>query len=183
MRSVKLNLGSGLDLQDGFVNVDIEAHAGAVQADVMALPFADDSADAIFAFHLIEHLADPLGFMAECWRVARPGADCVLRMPHGGSDDAWEDPTHVRPYFPGSFGYFGQPHYWKATYGYRADWAVEEIRLVIRPDVERPVTSEMLVRRRNVVHEMIVTLRAVKPARAADAALATKPTVLVVYPS
>ncbi len=180
---MKLNLGSGLDVQPGFVNVDREPHPGVIQADVMALPFADDSADAIFAFHLIEHLPDPLGFMAETWRVARPDATCVIRTPHGASDDAWEDPTHVRAYFPGSFGYFGQPAYWKASYGYEADWQPLEIQLVIRKDVARPVSAETLVRQRNIVREMIVTLRAVKPAREPRAELATRPIVTVIYPT
>jgi SAM-dependent methyltransferase len=162
-----------------FVNVDIEAHPGAIQADVMALPFADESVDTILASHLIEHLPDSLGFMAELYRVAEPGAICVLRCPHGASDDAWEDPTHVRPYFPGSFGYFGQPYYWKAHYGYWADWSVEEIQLVLPAGVTA-ITNQQLRGGRNVVLEMIATLRAVKPARSAERGAGKPPKMIAV---
>ena len=30
-----------------------------------------------------------------------------------------------------SFAYFAQPTYWRADYGYRGDWAVEDIVLVM----------------------------------------------------
>src|SRR5258708_31966184 len=66
--------------------------------------------------HVIEHLRDPLPFMEELWRVSRPGAKAVFRCPYGSTDDADEDPTHVRRMFAGSWGYFGQPHYHRAQY-------------------------------------------------------------------
>jgi SAM-dependent methyltransferase len=173
-----LHVGCGADLKADAINLDRTPYKGAICADVMAIPFRDDTFDALEANHLIEHLDDPLGFMTELWRVARDGAALVLRMPHGASDDAWEDPTHVRAYFPGSFGYFGQPHYWKADYGYRADWAVEGIHLTLREDI-RNVSSEILRHQRNIVQEMIVVLRAHKPARPAAQELYVAPTVTV----
>jgi hypothetical protein len=41
--------------------------------------------------------------MQELWRVAKPDAILGIRCPHGASDDADEDPTHVRRMFPRSF--------------------------------------------------------------------------------
>lgn len=158
---MKLNLGCGNDAMDDFVNVDLRPHAGAIQADAMRLPFRDDTFDELYVSHLIEHLPDSLGFMSELYRVARAGARCILRVPHGASDGAWEDPTHVRPYFPGSFGYFGQPNYWRADYAYRADWSFEALELKVR----EKITMADLRERRNVVVEMIATTRCVKPAR------------------
>ena len=40
--------------------------------------------------------------------------------------------SHARaPYFAGSFGFFSQPHYWRADYGYRGDWQPEVVRLLV----------------------------------------------------
>ena len=66
--------------------------------------------------------------MQELWRIAKPNAKMVIRVPHGASDDAWEDPTHVRAYFSNSFGYYSQPYYWRADYGYRGDWLHEKLQ-------------------------------------------------------
>ena len=77
----------------------------------------------------------------------------------GANDDAFEDPTHVRQYFPNSFGYFSQPFYWRADYGYRGDWKPEEITLVVRRADHEGMAPEEVFRRiktlRNVVLEMI----------------------------
>ena len=107
--------------------------------------------------------------MQELHRVAKPGARAVFRVPYGSSDDAFEDPTHVRQYFMSSFGYFSQPYYWRADYGYRGDWATDRATLLV--DAARyagksadEIMSEVRTLR-NVVKEMVVELRAVKPIR------------------
>jgi hypothetical protein len=92
----------------------------------------------------------------------------VVAVPYGTSDDAWEDPTHVRPYFLGSFGYFSQPLYWRADYGYRGDWKTEEIIIVVDDRFrgrEPEEIAKALHFERNVAREMIVYLSAVKPIR------------------
>jgi SAM-dependent methyltransferase len=70
---------------------------------------------------VIEHLHHTLPLMQELHRVPKPGAKAVIRVPHGASDDAWEDPTHLRGYFQSSSGYFSQQFYWRADYHYRGD--------------------------------------------------------------
>jgi hypothetical protein len=117
--------------------------------------------------HVLEHLHNPLQVMENLWHICGNNAVCYIRCPHGGSDDAWEDPTHVRPYFPGSFMYFAQPTYWRADYGYRGDWQVVNCKLVAaHPNMAKNPNFAMLGR--NAVSEIIVTLRCVKPARAND---------------
>lgn len=57
------------------------AGARMVVADARALPFADGSADAIFAAGLVNHLPDPEAGLRELARVTRPGGVLVLFHP------------------------------------------------------------------------------------------------------
>jgi SAM-dependent methyltransferase len=182
---IRLNLGSGNDIRDGYYNIDRSALPGVDvvteldDPDKVSLPFDDDSVDEFIAVDLIEHIVHPLPLMAELWRCAKPDAILELALPYGTSDDAWEDPTHVRPYFVGSWRYFSAPIFYRADYGYRGDWEVEQIILDV---ADSPATSdelaEMLLALRNVVLRQYVRLRAVKPARTPDAEKVTQPPVL-----
>lgn len=169
---MRLNLGCGRDIRDGWVNIDARPGDGVDEVvdldDNPKLPFPDDSVEHIEGSHIIEHLHHPLPLMAELWRVATPGAMCVFRAPYGSSDEADEDPTHVRRLFLGSWGYFGQPFYWRADYGYRGDWQTLRVDLWIDPWFNELPDDEIQAAirlQRNIVREQVVTLRAVKPAR------------------
>jgi len=59
------------------------AGASLVIADARALPFADGSADAIFAAGLVSHLPDTAAGLRELGRVTRPGGLLVLFHPSG----------------------------------------------------------------------------------------------------
>jgi len=182
---MRLNLGSGRTNLPNMINVDIEqeGHDPDVILDLdnadlwewhMALQKVgfypgdpDTHVDYAQLIHVIEHLHNPLQMMENLWYCSKPDAICYVRCPHGGSDDAWEDPTHVRPYYPGSFYYFGQPTYWRADYGYRGDWKVVKMDLLaFGPAMLKNPNFAMMGR--NSVREMVVTLQAVKPARPND---------------
>jgi SAM-dependent methyltransferase len=173
---LRLNLGCGRSPLAGWVNVDSVALPGVdlvVDLDdvrARALPFPDASVDSFALSHVLEHIRNTLPLMEELHRVARPGATAVVRLPHGASDDAAEDPTHVRAYFPGSFGYFSQPYYWRADYGYRGDWQAQRVTLLVSvTDLDRDGIDGLwarIQRERNLVQEMVVELVAIKPIRA-----------------
>ena len=107
--------------------------------------------------------------MQELHRIAKPNGKLVIRCPHGASDDAWEDPTHVRAFFAQSFGYFTQPFYWRADYGYRGDWQPAKIVFAVDGRTHQGMTVEAIAKQiemqRNVVREMIAELIAIKPIR------------------
>ena len=171
---MKLNLGCGRNTMEGWTNID---HVAGPGVDVVFdldhcrdfhLPFAENSVDEILLSHVIEHLRDPLSLMQELHYVAKPGATLTIRCPHGASDDADEDPTHVRRMYPGSFGYFSQPYYWRADYGYRGDWEIDTMHLWLHPRMEHESIADkfnMIERERNVVREIVVVMHAVKPIR------------------
>jgi SAM-dependent methyltransferase len=178
---VKLNLGAGRNPIDGYVNVDRAALPGidvVHDLESFPLPFDDDVFDEIVGIDLIEHITDALGLMAELWRIAAPDAVCMFGLPYGSSDNAWEDPTHVRPYFVNSWGYFSQPYYWRADYGYRGDWQPETLTLDVKcdGDTSADVMAQVMALR-NVVSRQTVTLRAVKPARPCDSSLIVGPKI------
>jgi len=171
----RLNVGCGRNIREGWLNLDSAALPGVdlvcdlenLRAAPIDLP--DGTVEHFLLSHVIEHIRDSLGLMQELWRVAMPGAVAVITVPHGGSDDAWEDPTHVRPYFMDSFAYFSQPYYWRADYGYRGDWRPDRIQLLVDrtrcADLSQEEIFALARRERNVVTEMICEMRAVKPRR------------------
>ena len=186
---LRLNIGCGRDIQDGWVNVDMAPLPG---VDVVfnletcrqeRLPFDDSTVSEIRLFHVIEHIQDAMGLMEELYRVARDGCVCTIRVPHGASDDAWTDPTHVRPYFPGSFGYFSQPHYWRADYGYRGDWQPQQVQLLVPKKRAASMDGQRLLHavqhERNIVHEIVAQMVAVKPARPPEQSLQRPPEIKV----
>lgn len=172
---VKLNAGCGRDIKEGWINLDWVANPGVdVVADLNAcattpLPFPDDHFDEINLSHVIEHIPNILPLMQELYRIAKPGGKAYVYVPYGSSDDAFEDPTHVAQYFHNSFGYFSQPFYWKADYGYRGDWEPARIVLCVPADRNQNSTADQVLQRvltlRNQVTEMQAVLEAIKPAR------------------
>jgi hypothetical protein len=172
---VRLNLGCGRDIRDGWVNIDAVPVPGVDHVvnfdDKPVLPFGDDAVTYSEGSHVIEHLQNPLPFMTELWRVTKPRGKAMFRCPYGSTDDADEDPTHVRRMFHGSWGYFGQPHYWRADYGYRGDWQPELVTLTLFPEFTDCTDGELnsMIRfQRNIVSEMTVSLRCIKPRREQD---------------
>ena len=183
----RLHVGCGRTILQDWINLDSMALPGVnIVADLeqcatRPLPLQDNSIDEFLLSHVLEHIRQPLPLMQELWRVARPGAVMTVRIPYGSSDEAFEDPTHVRQYFLHSFGYFSQPFYWRADYGYRGDWQPEKIKLLVpKEDNEGLDADQMfkrLMRERNVALEMIAELHCVKPQRAPDADLRRSPNI------
>lgn len=171
----RLNVGCGRNIREGWVNIDYAALPGVdivcdlekVKTNPIDLP--ESSVDYFHLSHVLEHIKDTLGLMEELWRLARPDAAIEINVPFGSSDDAWEDPTHVRPYFLDSFGYFSQTYYWRADYGYRGDWQPKKIVLRVNPERCKGLNNagilDKISKERNMVYEMTCFMAAVKPIR------------------
>jgi hypothetical protein len=86
---VRLNLGCGDKILEGYVNVDVvEARAGKspdVICDLRALtPFPNDHADEVMAVHVVEHFWrwEVEAILREWVRVLKPGGRLVLECPN-----------------------------------------------------------------------------------------------------
>ena len=82
---MKLNLGCGNKLLEGWINVDLNpSNPEVVQADISGpLPFDDDSADEAMAIHVIEHFYvwQAKDILSEWRRVLKPGGRLALEAP------------------------------------------------------------------------------------------------------
>lgn len=85
-KPVRLNLGCGLNIAPGFINIDSEplsADPSFRQASILHLPFDRDYADYVLADNVLEHLpmADIPVALHEIRRVLKPGGRAVLCVP------------------------------------------------------------------------------------------------------
>lgn len=114
-RKLKLNLGSGFQKLQGFVNIDVSDMSDCdLKHDLMSFPwpFPDNSVDHIVAKDILEHLGnngeDFINVMKEMYRVSVNGAAWEVQFPHHRSDIAYDDPTHIRRLTQTTFRLFDQ---------------------------------------------------------------------------
>jgi hypothetical protein len=171
---MKLNIGCGGNPWEGWINIDWINKPGVdivmdIDKDKWDLSLYENKATEMVMSHILEHLKNPLFVMEQLWHVAAPGCKLLVKVPYGSSDNAWEDQTHVRPYFIGSFQYFSQAPYVVNDYGYRGDWEVR--RIVLNVDTNKcdsndgQAVLEEINTKRNMVKEMTVEMEAIKPRR------------------
>lgn len=79
-----------------YVSVDLSDESAMVRADLTRMPFRSHSFDGIFCSHVLEHVPDDHGALAELHRVLRPGGWALVQVPIKG-DVTIEDPTVRSP--------------------------------------------------------------------------------------
>jgi predicted SAM-dependent methyltransferase len=105
----KLNLGSGNDVKEGYINLDYIAADGidiVHDLDSIPYPFIDNYFDEIYAAHTLEHLKDLIGTMRELHRICKPGAKITIRVPHFSAFSNYADPTHKKLFSYSTFDFF-----------------------------------------------------------------------------
>jgi SAM-dependent methyltransferase len=109
---LKLDLGAGKHCKEGFDGVDRVKLDGIKYVHDLKKtpwPWKDSSVDEVHCSHFLEHLTgeERIPFMAELWRVLKPGAKAVIVVPDYRSVRAIQDPTHkFPPIGPQSFMYW-----------------------------------------------------------------------------
>jgi SAM-dependent methyltransferase len=109
---MKLNLGCGNHVHEGFTGVDRYPCAGArVLCDLTGtLPFRDNAVDEVLLQHVVEHILDISALMREVVRIGKPGALVRVITPHFSSLGSWKDPTHIH-----HLSYFSMDHFEKPS--------------------------------------------------------------------
>ena len=80
---MKLNLGCGKDLKEGYVNLDIVDYGGNQIHDInkFPYPFADNYFDEIYASHVLEHIDNFNKTITELYRILKPnGIFCICSV-------------------------------------------------------------------------------------------------------
>ncbi len=85
---MKLNLGCGDDIREGYTNVDFrQTHPSVLLADLSTFPwpFEDESADEILMLDFLEHFpyASTPFILLECFRILKPEGTVVIQVPDG----------------------------------------------------------------------------------------------------
>lgn len=83
-----------------------------VALDVLRLPFRDESFDAVVSFETIEHVLAGRRFLAEMFRVLKPGGRFICSTPNIGYTS--HPPFHLKEYRPDEYfalieDFFGKP--------------------------------------------------------------------------
>ncbi len=107
-RKLRLNLGCGLRRLPGYYNVDRVLLSG---VDILAdleeplsdLP--DDSVEAIYCRHTLEHVSRLMELVADLHRVTHHEGRIEVIAPHFSNPYGYSDPTHVRHFGLYSFFY------------------------------------------------------------------------------
>ena len=94
---IKLNLGSGNDLREGYINVDlyvpdkIPKGINFKQLDLNRVEWLweDNSIDYIHARMILEHVGDPFNFMRECYKIMKKGSEICIEVPYHNSNGAF----------------------------------------------------------------------------------------------
>jgi hypothetical protein len=137
---LKLDIGCGKGKKEGFTGMDISAGSDAdIIHDVRVTPWPIDDGivEEVYCCHFFEHLdgEERISFMAELYRIMKPGAQATFITPYYTSSRAIQDPTHKwPPVCEASYLYFNKKwreennigHYsissdFDFTYGYALD--------------------------------------------------------------
>ena len=96
-----LNLGSGVDYKQGWVNLDYNSTYSpdiVHDLDMLPYPFEDNEFDGIYCSHILAHVTDLYKTLKELNRILKPNCTIKIRTPHFSNPNNYTDLT-VKRYF------------------------------------------------------------------------------------
>jgi SAM-dependent methyltransferase len=105
-RDLKLNLGCGRDIRNGYINIDKDIGDLYLDLEKAVLPFDNGSVSEIVANQFFEHIVNFIPLMNEIHRVLGEGGILKITVPCSPSSEAFQDPTHIRFFTEKTFNYF-----------------------------------------------------------------------------
>ncbi|WP_158808107.1 methyltransferase domain-containing protein [Beijerinckia sp. L45] len=179
---VQLNLGSGKDFRDDFLNLDVDDTWG--PDAVCDLSAIDESAqglrltttrfgeitlrpacfDRIIANDVLEHVPDLMAMMTRCLQLLRVGGVFAISVPYDLSFGAWQDPTHVRAFNERSWLYYTDWFWYMGWSEHR--FVIDSFDFVPSPLGEdmksRNVPRDEILRAPRAIDSMSVVLRKIE---------------------
>lgn len=135
----RINLGSGKDYQQGWLNIDVleraepdlvlDLSAPLVLPLEVATPgagpvlLAEGSIDVIHANNVLEHVPDLASLMGNCLRLLKEGGIFEIEVPYERAKSAWQDPTHVRAMNENSWVYYTDWFWYLGWFEHRFEMA------------------------------------------------------------
>lgn len=81
-----------------YTTADLYAPKVDIKADILNLPFPDDTFDVIFCNHVLEHIEDDAKAMSELYRVMKPGGFGIFQVPQDlNKEKTYEDFSITTP--------------------------------------------------------------------------------------
>ena len=101
----KLNVGCGVDVRPGWINVDLVDYGGNQIVDLgkFPWPFPENHFDYILCSHVLEHMNNFNAVVTELHRIAKPDAILDVRVPFFLSTKYYSEPDHRIPFGIRSF--------------------------------------------------------------------------------
>jgi len=165
----KINLGSGKDWREDFLNADIldRVNPDWIFDICLPLPWGQNvhtrrfgnfllepgAFDLIVANDVLEHLPDLVAAMTSCLSLLKEGGEMHIQVPYDLSYGAWQDPTHVRAFNERSWLYYTDWHWYLG-------WKTERFHLVKQEFILSPV-GNVLKEKNMAVAEILRTPRAI----------------------
>ena len=172
----QINLGSGRDWREGWLNLDIDAgwkpDALLDIAAPLALPRPLDTQrfgrlplcagmyERIMANDVMEHVSDLPAAMTNCLRLLKVGGELLVKVPYDLSYGAWQDPTHVRAFNERSFLYYTDWFWYLGWVDYRFDAQISfNLSDLGRQLAAGGMKQEEVLRTPRAVDDLMVRLR------------------------
>lgn len=121
----KLNIGSGKDFRDDYLNMDYNEYwepdfifdlntplfPKGKPAKFKTQRFGEitiepNTFDEIMCNDVVEHIPDLVTAMTSCLQILRVGGVFNIKVPYDLSVEAWQDPTHIRAFNERSWVYY-----------------------------------------------------------------------------
>lgn len=119
----------GVDMLD-FPDVDI---VGDVYEALSSFP--DQSVDAVYSYHFVEHVPDVPKLLAELARIVKPSGIVEFVAPHFSNPYFYSDPTHRSFFGLYTFCYYANQSpfaHQVPTYGYKPEFQIVKVDLTFK---------------------------------------------------
>jgi len=165
-----LNLGSGKDFRQDYLNADIQESkkpdwvldiTKVLWEETISTRFGEIKVeqgmfDSITANDVLEHIPDLVKAMTNCKDLLVEGGEFHIHVPYDLSLGAWQDPTHVRAFNENSWLYYTDWHWYL---GWKDKFVVKELQLVkSKLAEEMNISDQMLTILPRMVDSMKVVL-------------------------